>query len=345
MTLLDVAFAHLSARAALADRYTSRALRLWGRADVRDLDLWWDILAPDLTRTVQQGQYEAAAQTGRYLDRVTNQAGPAVVPEAFTGVTIEGRELTPALYGTVTTTKRLIGAGRPPADAFQAGAAFLAVVANTAILDMGRQSDLTGAVGRRSTRYIRVIQPGACSRCAILAGKDSARTAFKRHPRCRCEAMPLIENEGVPEGFMSSPEEYFASLTSDEQDRVFTKAGAEAIRQGANPIKVVNARRGAYGIGYSGHYDVPIPVRNRLQPVTIGVRPDGTPLQVYATTEGTTSRGVFGRNEIRLTDQSLRDGRYRRSTTVRLMPEQIAVMAGGDPDRWVELLTRYGYLY
>jgi hypothetical protein len=65
----------------------------------------------------------------------------------------------------------------------------------------------------------------------------------------------------------------------------------------------------------------------RLQKLTIGRRADGTPLQVYATGEGT-----------------YRSSRYTRTTTLRLMPEQIQVMAGSNPERYRELLARYGYL-
>lgn len=42
---------------------------------------------------------------------------------------------------------------------------------------------------------------------------------------------------------------YFNSLSAAEQDRLFTKAGAEAIRSGADLARVVNARRGMYEAG------------------------------------------------------------------------------------------------
>jgi len=137
----------------------------------------------------------------------------------------------------------------------------------------------------------------------------------------------------------STPDDYFQSLSKAEQDRVFTKAGAEAVRNGADPAKVVNARR-----GYFGSKPLNVPVR-RLRPIQIGVRPDGSPLTVFATAEGTTIRGAFGRQEIAATGEATKLGRYRRTTTLRLMPEQIVQMAGGNRERLVELLTRYGYLY
>jgi hypothetical protein len=36
---------------------------------------------------------------------------------------------------------------------------------------------------------------------------------------------------------------------------------------------------------------------------------------------------------------------YRKTIAIRLMPEQIQVMANGDPAKFRELLTRYGYGY
>lgn len=345
VTLSDVAASHLRARAALADRATTRVLRLWQQVDINRLDASWDSLGPQIAGQVASAQVAAAGQADDYLSRVAPSSTPLrVMPEAFAGVDVYGNELAPALFGAVTTTKSLIGAGRTPVEAFQAGAVFLSLVANSAILDMGRQADLTGGVARKRTAYVRVVQPGACSRCGILAGKRSARTAFLRHPRCRCQAVPVGADEVTPDGFFGSPADYFDSMSASEQDRVFTKAGAEAIRQGADPMKVVNARRGAYGIGYSGHYNPPSVTRSVLRPVTIGVKPDGSPLRVFATTEGTTARGAFGRREIALTGEWSKAGRYRRSTSIRLMPEQIAVMANGNQTRWVELLERYGYL-
>lgn len=340
-TLHDVAFTHLSRRKTLAERTSSRLLRLWAQFDLRDLDGSWIVLSDRMVAEVEAAQLGAARQTAAYmrasdqLYRVTPTA-PDVIPEAFSGVTLEGREVGPQMYSAVTTTKQLIGAGRPPREAFTVGASVLAALVGTMVSDMGRQSDLVGGIARSRTQYIRVVQPGACSRCAVLAGARSAQTAYLRHPRCNCTAFPLQTVDGTIKdwdnlrsaGLYGSPDEYFDSLSPAEQQRKFTHAGAEAIRNGADPIRVVNARRGAYGIGYSGHYNPSSVRQGRLQRTVIGVKPDGSPLSVYATTEGTTSRGSFG----------------RRSSSVRLMPEQIAVMAGGDEARWVELLQRYGYL-
>lgn len=350
MQALDLAVAHKAAREQLTHSATTKALRLWSRMPLADLDAGWDVLAPQITAVAVAAQVQGAVQATRYARQVDSYYGvnvPAeIVPQAFAGVVLDGREIAPAMYGAVTTTKTLIGQGVAERQAFLAGASFLATVVGAAIQDMGRMSDLSLNAAKRRMRYVRVVSANACSRCAILAGKGSGAVAFKRHPRCKCGVWPVQGDSRVtPEGMFDSPEDFFASLTREQQDRTFTKAGAEAIRQGASPIKVVNARRGAYGITYNGGANAPAVDVRRLLPVDIGVRADGTRLRVFATAEGTTVRGQFGRAELQAGSAATKEGRYRRTTTLRLMPEQILRMAGGNPARARELLKRYGYLY
>jgi hypothetical protein len=331
MTPFDVAQRHIAVRDRLTDAAVADALRWWYRINPQQLDGGWNSIAAALAESVTRSQVEAATQATPYMALVRgHDRTPAVadvVPEAFGGVTKDGREIGPAMFGAVTTTKKVIATGRTADEAFRVGASWLATVVGSAVQDMGRQADIVAGVGSKRTYYVRVLSPGACSRCAVLAGKSSGAVPFKRHPRCRCGAWPVKKGASIPDGLTGDPGAYFESLSAADQNRIFTDAGAEAIRHGADVGQVVNARRGAYGIGFNARVTTPTSV-NRLQPVTIGQRSDGTPLTVYATTEGTTARGLFG----------------RRSTTVRLMPEQIAVMAGGDPLRWIELLHRYGYL-
>jgi hypothetical protein len=323
---------------------TARGLRVWGQADVSRLDESWNRLAPTLNTIVTTAQVTAARQSAPYMNNVSAAWGYSaqsarVVPEAFGGVMLDGREVTPAMFGAVTTTKRAIGAGMAPARAFEVGATFLATIMGSAIQDAGRQSDSTLATGKGYTRYLRVVSAGACSRCAILAGKASFSVAFLRHPRCRCTAQPIPDGEASPDGLYDSPQQYFDSMSASEQERVFTKSGAFAVRNGADPVSVVNARRGALsGGGLSGS-------PRRLVPTTIGRNADGSPLQVFLTNEGTSARGVFGASQRRQSLSSISaGGPTRRSTTTRLMPEQIQQMSGGDSARARELLAKYGYL-
>lgn len=344
MPPFDLATAHKAARERLTSRATARAVRIFRQIPLNNLEAGWDVAAPQLLALGSAAQMQTVTQATRYVNRVAAHYGGAVsaalVPEAFAGVTSDGRELAPAAYGAITATKTLIGRGVAPESAFVSGAAFLATIFGAAIQDTGRSADMTLGTARGFPRYVRVIATGGCSRCAVLAGKSSGAVAFDRHPRCKCGVwlMPDMDSK-TPEGMFDSPGEFFDSLTPAQQDKTFTKSGAFAIRNGADPVAVVNARRGALTTSPAAPFS---PARLRL--TTIGRRADGSPLQVYLTGEGTTARGAFGRNELRLTGEATREGRYRRTTTVRLMPEQILRAAGNNPTRARELLTKYGYI-
>ncbi|MDR7189773.1 hypothetical protein J2Y46_002599 [Microbacterium sp. BE35] len=342
-TLLDIASDHARRRDLLSDLTSRKALRLWRTIDPRTLDAGWDRIAPALTALVAGAQVTAARQAVPYTNAVTDAYGePAggakLEPRLFGGATREGRELAPEMFAAVTTTKNLIAGGSGVPAAFRAGATVMSILASTLVSDAGRSADRTLATGKKFTRSVRVVSAGACSRCAILAGVQGYRADFERHPRCRCTSMPIVGDE-IPEGFYGSPGDYFESLSAAEQERVFTKSGAEAIRLGADPVKVVNARRGALKSTKrpDGSYSLA-----RLRPKQIGAKADGSPLMVYATPEGTSARSSWARAQNNLTKQG--DDRYRRTTTLRLMPEQIMSMST-TPERAVELLKRYGYLY
>lgn len=340
-SLSQIAAEHQRRRVELADRAVARSLRIWSEVDPVFLDAGWDAVAPRLADEVSRAQVAAARQASGYVSAVAPTAAAASLnPAAFGGVTREGREVAPELFAAVTTTKRLVGGGLGVGAAFRAGTAFLSVLVGTLVSDAGRSADSTASVAKGLRYSVRVIQPGACSRCAILAGVKGYRADFKRHPRCRCTSLPLADTE-VPDGFFRSADDYFESLSPAEQNRIFTDAGAEAIRLGADPMKVVNARRGAYGVSYSARGTGRVNP-GRLQPVTIGTRADGSPLQVYATREGTTSRGSFGRGT-NLNQLISQGDRYRRSQSVRLMPESIFNMTSS-PERARELLKKYGYI-
>jgi hypothetical protein len=346
MSLLsDIALEHQARRIRLAQVTANRARAVWGRADVEALEASWSLLAPTLTAQVVASQVTAARQSAPYLNQVAAASGDSVDravlnASEFGGWMSDGREVGPALFGAVTTTKKAIGAGMAPRLAFEAGAAFLATLIKAAVSDMGRAADSTLATGKGYTRYVRVVNPGACSRCAILAGSDRYSTNFKRHPACKCTTLPIKDPNGIPKGLFSSPEEYFESLSKAEQSRVFTKAGAESIRLGADPIGVVNARRGAYL--RPGGMVPRKTMRNEL-----GFGADGKPIQVFTTSEGTTVRGSFGRQELRRAESSVAKGagdRYRRTVNPRLMPETILQIARGDQELAKTLLRQYGYL-
>lgn len=139
--------------------------------------------------------------------------------------------------------------------------------------------------------------------------------------------MHIPGRENVAGDFRTDPKAFFRSLSAAEQDRVFTKAGAESIRLGADVGKVVNARRGAAGLAPAGARLTPAEVRAARGGRSVGrlETRDVFGRQLYTTTEGTR-------------------GRNRPARAPRLMPESILQIAGRDRDEAVRLLRRNGYL-
>lgn len=328
MTVQTTALSHLRQLDALASVVADDLARVWRGAKKNNLEGSFTALAPVIAAMLAEGQRTAASYSDGYLDAVQADYGDSgsqgsVVPGAFAGADRAGLEVVPDLYGSVLTTKRLLGNGWQFADAFQAGATEMTLMAKTIVSDTGRSADQVAMNARGYTQYVRVVQPGACSRCAILAGIQSSKTAFKRHVSCRCTSAPYKTGT---KGF-TTPDEFFDSLSRAEQDARFTKAGAQAIRDGANPVSVVTARRGT-NLNYRGRTELTAGQRRRLQPVTVGKKADGTPLRVFATTESTTKSAAWG---------------ARHSGQIRLMPEEIYRMSD-DHDEIVRLLGHFGYL-
>ncbi|MBK0418286.1 hypothetical protein JD276_04475 [Leucobacter sp. CSA1] len=332
-----------------SDQLTARVLRLWGRVPVDDLDGGWELVESEMVAAVSNVAVQNAASGGRMVSTVGRADGVAsgdmVVPHAFAGIDGAGRDSAGLLHGAVTTTKEQIGRGVAPHSAFLAGASYLAAMTKTAVADLARSSAAVASAGRGYVRYIRVVNPGACDRCAILAGSDRFSKPFQRHPSCRCTSAPIRDGDATPDGLLASPEEHFASLSREEQDRIYGKAGAEAIRMGADPIQVVGARRGASGMSYSRANPRFPGQRLRMQRVQIGRNPDGSPIMGYTTIEGVTKRGVYGRAQMRVGEEFARVGNRHYSTAkrARLMPETIMELTN-DPDLRRALLRDAGYL-
>ena len=114
---------------------------------------------------------------------------------------------------------------QPEVDAFAFDRLILSQVQ-----DAGRNgAALQMAVTPSVTAYDRMLNPPSCSRCIILAGKVYARNAgFLRHPQCDCVHVPTTRDGAGDLRFDAGG--YFGSLPAAEQDRIFTKGGAELIR-------------------------------------------------------------------------------------------------------------------
>lgn len=279
-----------------------------------------------VARTVTAYQIVAARDAVASVDlmlaeqRVDVTPDAIVIPESVAGTASDGRPLD-TLFEQAQTDR-----------------AFDLMVA-TQLQDVARAAASLGIVTRDGVGYVRMLNPPSCSRCAVLAGKwFKWNQGFQRHPLCDCRHIPARESDAGD--LTTNPNAYFDSLSTAEQDKTFGKAGAQSIRDGADPSQVVNARRDMYqaqnfGVNANGIY------------VATNRSTEG----LLFTTEGTTARGVgFKSLNERFKDPNgpvkTRIGggtRFSRATGVRMMPESIYALAK-DRDDAIRLLKLNGFL-
>jgi hypothetical protein len=322
----QIAAAHAQRQVTLARRVAQELAKLWQLVDPGNIAGSWRDLLPSALVAVSTGQAVAAASAGMYVSDVTAEykAGARVegrvVPAAFAGTASDGRDLAGLLYQPAVVSLRQIGQGASPGGALSSGRFVLDMIGRTQIADAGRAADGVAITTRpQLTGYVRMVVGKTCSRCLILAGRTYRWNAgFKRHPRCDCRHIPIAED--VPGDVRTDPDAYFKALDVAEQDKLLGRAGAEAVRAGADLAQVVNARKGMQAASVFGR-------------------------DVLVTTSGTTVRGLAGqRLGARQTETKAKQDRYRRAVRVRLMPEQIYRESGGSRDEAVRLLRLHGYI-
>ena len=320
-------------RQRLIAQIVRRVLAAWRPNSPQGPNSWFASHALPFTEMVTHGQLLAAqaaiASADVALDLQHYDAVPELSadPEAFAGVTGSGDPVMGLAYAQAQKITELVDAEAPITERAQAwhhAGAMLATATQTAISDAARMAILTHLAARPGTTWIRVVRPPCCARCAILAGKKgTSRMKFLRHPGCDCTAIPVSEaTSDMHKLFYFDAKAYFDDLSPEQQAKVFTKAGARAIRDGADINQVVNARRGMTTITSAGG-------RRRL-----------------ITTEGTTKRGWASEYLREQYGASLQKagGRYRRTSVARLMPEEIYRIAGDDRDLALSLLHKNGFL-
>ena len=253
-------------------------------------------------------------------------------PAAFAGVTGEGRPTLGLAYLAARRAAEPIENELEPwqrARAWQQSAHMLVSLTQMAIADAGRMAKSAQIFSYPGAGWIRVARTPCCSRCAILAGRLYKATAsFDRHPNCDCDSIPVHQyadryDELREKGLFFDVKDYFDSLDEKTQNKIFTVSGAEAIRDGADPNLVVNARRGMRAAS-------------------------GEPAPVY-TDSGAYKRGwaaqylkeAYNRHLYMLPEELVSGPRGRRT---RLMPEEIYRRAGDDRDAALMMLHQHGYL-
>lgn len=335
----DVIDAYGAAQRRAVLQTTIRLERLWKELAANDLSRsWLGGVGAAMVRAVAAGQLVAASTGQPYIEAMVRMDGLSqnyleqashVAPRAFSGVAADGRDLESLLYLPVIRTKTLIGNGLTLQESMTSGLFQLQRMVASEVADAGRGSASVAMVANRSiTGYVRTVRSGACARCAILAGRWYRWNAdFERHKRCQCYGVPSTE---ARPGRHLNPMSFFNGLSRAEQDRRFTIGGAEAIRNGADIYKVVNAQRGVTTLDFYGK-------------------------KVVATLEGTTRHGEFFQQMRREAEQrtgqrfargvaDVEQGLPRfRLRTPRLMPGEILRLSE-DRDELIRLLKRFDYL-
>ena len=325
-TLLDAATTHYAYGKLVQNRAHRVLTRLWRGIDRRNILDSWKATAGVAALVVAQAQQAVAEDAVDYSTAVLESFDLApetfqVIGAGFAGLAyplgdkprppigLEDSILSPAFR-----TIRALNQGYTTDRSLGIGLDNLLLRSQMQISDAARQAE--GVVMNTAPvrmHYVRMLNPPSCSRCAILAGRTyRSAEAFQRHPGCDCRHIPVTE--ALAGEMTTDPYEYFRSLAPDEQDRYFTHAGAQALRDGADIFQVVNARQGVYS--------------------TTG--------GALATYTGTTRRGYWG--SMQTTRARRGRERYGTATRERLMPEEIYKRANGNREQALRMLEDYGFI-
>ena len=277
--------------------------RFWRHVRLDDLSGSWLAAVERLAPMLEPVQLSAASAGASYgasslaAQGVYEAPAAFVDPRGFVGSSPDGRPLAGLLYSAVPGVKGFIANGMDPRAALRSGGALLDRNMRTLVSDTGRAAASVDVASRPRTGYVRMLNPPSCSRCALLAGRFYRwNKGFQRHPGCDCRHIP--STEAVAGDLTTDPYAYFGSLSEAEQDRLFGKASAQAIRDGGDVFQVVNAKR--------------------------GVKPGGV------TTEGTSRRGNYGNTRgQRLTPDAIYARKLPRDETLRLLEQYGYVLPGG----------------
>ena len=243
---------------ATAAAVSSAVLTAWDDIDADRAERGWiRQIARRVKALVEAGQLLAARRAVTYVQRtVRMRADPPrveaiVVPDSLVGVASDGRQLESLLMQPARTVERARQDGRRRREALDEGRVQLDMIVRTQVADASRVASGLEVTSTPTMGYIRIASPTACSRCIILSGRWYRWSeGFLRHPRCQCTHAPSARDDA--DNLVDSPMELFEGMTPEQQDRTFGRAGAQAIRDGSDIYRVVNARLGLYTADVGG---------------------------------------------------------------------------------------------
>lgn len=291
----------------VASRQALFGWRRMGKDYSAQLSRGWQIRLPSIEAELNATLRKAALEGSISSAFALAEQGVWVTPnafvdvDAFVGYSAAGYPLQQALSRPVPYTKQLIGSGVPVQEALRRGGMLLQGIVSTQVTDVARQAAQVDIATRVGTGYTRMVGPGACSRCTILAGKFFRwNQGFLRHPRCNCVHVATTAKSTAAaraEGLIDDPYEAFHALSEAEQNRIYGASNAAAIRDGSDIYQVTNARRRSTGI---------------------------------TTAEGTSRRGYASNLKgKRLTPEGIYSQNLSREETLKLLREHKYILPGG----------------
>ncbi|OHO34749.1 hypothetical protein HMPREF2690_03015 [Corynebacterium sp. HMSC034E11] len=247
-------------------RHTLRKLRidLMPRASPMDIDVWEREFGDQVVQLIARAQAENAALVDKTMNLELMANGWQDSPigmlnsDAFAGYMPDGDPLEIIPRAVAKRVRERLALYEEPTpqeyrQAWEAGGMLLATITQTALIDTQRMAKAVAGLMRPKTLYVRMSNPPCCARCAILAGKRGYwDKPFLRHPGCDCTQVAVPDDGSIRfEGPGFDVQAYWDSLNAADQDKVFTKSGAAAIRAGADINQVVNSRLGMSAAGQS----------------------------------------------------------------------------------------------
>lgn len=223
----------------------------------------WGTRLPAVLASVTTAQIAAAAVAQPYVQAVSRStlSSGRVVASAFGGMASDGRPLASLLFQPAVVVILALAAGRSPRRALASGWAALDMIVRTQVADANRlATGVALAVQPEVIGYERQVHLPACGRCIVLAGRVYRwSTGFARHPRCDCTMVPVTREQHRETNHDNHPAALFAKMSTYQQNAALGIANAQAVRDGADLGKVVNASRGMATAGRSGKGPKPTP--------------------------------------------------------------------------------------
>lgn len=313
MPLPDAAESYYRRQQRISLSTLALARRLWAKLGEGDFDAAWRTLGPQLLVVLMSGQRAAVDQAAAYvpavLDELNVDSDPvgALAPAGFVGYASDGRALDSLLYQPIIRARTALGAGASLVDALGSGGALLDRIVSTQVVDAGRAAEsVATAVRPEIPFFVRMLVLPSCDRCVVLAGRRYAWDAgFDRHPECDCRSIPC--SEAVVGDLTVDP---LAAIKSGKVTALSEADTLAITRDGADPYKVINAKRGMSTEQVFGQ-------------------------KLKVTTEGTSRRAGNRTVWARINGKNVK---------VRPRPQALYDMAAGDRVESERLLRLYGYI-